>query len=403
MAEINKKVEAIRCNLTKLRPQTHPIKEHPIDECEEFVQKLYLDILCVMAQYENEDTENAIKFIQRIQAGAELKEPITEHIKNAMEITVDKFGEFLRQCKENQLENIFFIDSILVTCANGAPNAKQVEFISEISDTLGIGKKQAGWLCDIAVAILEQDSDKYHSACDNIPHDDKTPIVECVVCYLKEFICGILVDTDELLWIYSKEKAEFDINKTQNQYTKKNDKYGTDVTLSRKKIILENLIVLNYYMFNAINQVEIKNCEFIGRYIAFSNCSDISFENCIFNFKNRSDSCLKLNGYIENISIYDTHFIYNPDSNYHFMMIEGGNIRNALIKTCSFENFVYGNNWTGNYKSHGIIMIADKLSISDSSFNNCKAYCGYLFGERYNINTNNCITNNSSHLKPNGY
>lgn len=391
MAEINKKVEAIRCNLTKLRPQTHPIKEHPIDECEEFVQKLYLDILCVMAQYENEDTENAIKFIQRIQAGAELKEPITEHIKNAMEITVDKFGEFLRQCKENQLENIFFVDSILVTCANGAPNAKQVEFISEIADTLGIGKKQAGWLCDIAVAILEQDSDKYHAACDNIPHDDKTPIVECVVCYLKEFICGILVDTDELLWIYSKEKAEFDLNAVTEKYNAYYES-GTAVEISRKKIILQNLIVSNEYYFKSSDQVDIINCEFLNKCINFENCPDVTIENCIFNFNNNRYSFIYTES-TKNISLCNT--VFKGCGSIYGQVIRGKIQCSTEIVGCTFENI----NGADKYDD-GIIIISDykgKTSVSDSSFNNCHTYRSNrpLFYSG-TVTTSNCTVNNST-------
>ena len=53
----------IQAFLTKKQPLNHPIKEHPLEGKEEYVQTLYLDLLCVIAQYENSGADAAVNFV----------------------------------------------------------------------------------------------------------------------------------------------------------------------------------------------------------------------------------------------------------------------------------------------------------------------------------------------------
>lgn len=232
MGNINKKVEAVRTSLVKKLPLSNPLEGHPISDKEEYVKKLYIDFLCIIAQYENEDSENQTKFIQRIMTGAGLTEPISEHIKNAMEVTEERCDEFLKQCKENKLIDIFIVDSLLIACADGEPNRKQVEFISELACALQVKKNRMKWLAGLVRAIFEQDTDGYHKVSQEMPHDERTEILGDLVCYIKDFVCGILIDTDDLLWIYSKEKQELDIRAL-----------FPNLELSRKHVVIENVIV----------------------------------------------------------------------------------------------------------------------------------------------------------------
>lgn len=372
MKQVDKKVDAIRTNLEKKRPEVYPIKEHPIDGCEEFVKKLYIDMLCVVAQYENEDAENQLKFIQRIHAGAGLTEPITENIKNAMEVTVERFNEFLRQCRENSLENIFIVDCLLTACADGSPNAKQVAFLAEVSEALGIGREHTGWLCDIAIAILEQDMEKYHAACENIPHDDRIPIVESVVCYLKEFVSGILVDTDELLWIYAQKKTKLNLIDICGT-----DEYNSQNSLARKKIIIQNIIVegstetdINRCLkINTCENVIIINSEFYYNVIQIFNCPEVNITDCLFDFRGYQYSCIDLSG-VQNISIKGTTM---KNSNMlRSQVIKGEITNNAVFENCVFENL---NGYDGY--QNGVILMGrwgNQVSIKNTSFNNCHTY-----------------------------
>lgn len=274
--------EKLRTKLHRELPFAHPIKEHPIAACEEFVKKLYIDMLCVIAQYENSDTEFALNFVQRIMAGANMKEPVTEHVKNALEITEERFGEFLRQCRENKLENIFVVDAMLISCADGRPSVKQVEFITEISEVLLLNKNHVEFLGNLASVILEQDSEKTNSLLKKV-RNAKELNVDTFLCYLKEYLVGVIVDSDELLYLYSPVKKEYRIK----------DYMDCD-TLSRKKIIAEN-IIFTYdeeaysqhseyqYRFSGCESLQLKNCCFSGAgAVALFNISEAIIERTTF-------------------------------------------------------------------------------------------------------------------------
>lgn len=248
MSDTNKQVELIRTSFLKNPASAHPLKEHPIDNCEEYVQKLYIDALTVTAQYENKNAEAANKFIQRIMAGAGLKEPFTEHLKNAFEITPERYGEFLKQCAENKLTDIFLIDSMIIACAAGEPNKKQVDFVAETADMLSVRKNRFEWLTGIAKCILMQSSEEYKAVCEKIPHDEKNEILPQIVCYLKEFVSGVLLDTDDIYWVFSKDKIVF---------MNESELYIHD----RKKVIFENIINNRTISMQSCKSVFFKNCE----------------------------------------------------------------------------------------------------------------------------------------------
>ncbi len=300
---VNTAVETIRTNMEKERPKNHPIKEHPLSECDEYVRKLYIDALCVIAQYEIEDAEKSLNFVRRVHAGAGLTNDFTDHIKNAMEITVERFEEFISQCKENKLENIFFVDGLIAACAEGTPNSKQVDFISEIADALRISKKNVNHLSELAVSILEQSADKYHAACDKIEAENRWALVRNIVCYVKEFVSGVIIDCDEILWIYSKEKAElkyFDIERDEDGKVVNVNFYNEwsnhkEVIIENQKILWYNITYRTYIgtstgtpssVVENCEAFSLKNC-YCETPFYFTDVLDVDISNCKFDFSYR--------------------------------------------------------------------------------------------------------------------
>ncbi len=339
MSNTNKQVELIRTSFLKNLASVHPLKEHPIDNCEEYVQKLYIDALTVTAQYENKNAEAANKFIQRIMAGAGLKEPFTEHLKNAFEITPERYGEFLKQCAENKLTDIFLIDSMIIACAAGEPNKKQVDFVAETADMLAVRKNRFEWLTGVAKCILMQSSEEYKAVCEKIPHDEKNEILPQIVCYLKEFVSGVLLDTDDIYWVYSREKTEF-----KQEYVEENHVIAVThgiacpeiyiVAHDKKKVIFENIITEQYILLSSCNHVEFKNCELL--FVQHDNVGEAYYDRCIFDGKN---SC-------NNIFYYS-----DTEINVHFT-------------NCKFANYL-SKNWNENGKLN-----RQKYTVSITA-NNC--------------------------------
>lgn len=336
MSDTNKQVELIRTSFLKNLASAHPLKEHPIDNCEEYVQKLYIDALTVTAQYENKNAEDANKFIQRIMAGAGLKEPFTEHLKNAFEITPERYGEFLKQCAENKLTDIFLIDSMIIACAAGEPNKKQVDFVAETADMMAVRKNRFEWLTGVAKCILMQSSEEYKAVCEKIPHDEKNEILPQIVCYLKEFVSGVLLDTDDFYWVYSREKTEF-----------KQDGDQTIEVRDRTKVVFENIITEQDIVLSSCNQVEFKNCELA--YVEHNNVGEARYDKCIFDGKNYSWASI---------------FYYSDTK------------MNVLFTNCKFANYQITDRG-GLSRSVVVSITADHCKFSNIS-------CRYNYGLLYN-------------------
>lgn len=345
MSDTNKQVELIRASFMKNLAAIHPLEEHPIDQCEEYVQKLYIDALTVISQYENPNAEDTNRFIQRIMAGAGLKEPFTEHLKNALEITPERYGEFLKQCTENKLTDIFLIDSIIIGCAGGEPNKKQVDFIAETSDMLSVNKRRFKWLVGLAKSILLQSNEEYKSASDAIPHDEKNEIIPQIVCYLKEFVCGVLVDTDDLYWVYSKAKAKFS---------------PSDEIKGKRNVVVENAIIDDKISMSSCNEIKFSNCELCT--VKLSGIGEAFFEHCQFDGSEYisgpllffPDSDSKTIVHISNCVLSNYRGYYLLDSGKRGIVLD---VNNSRFENLSKDSntikclICYGYDWNKNKKA----------------------------------------------------
>lgn len=267
-------VERIRDFLVRQWPMAHPI-QHPMGELDEYVKNRYADMLCVFAQYENRGTEAAVNFIQRLMAGAGMSEPVTEHIKNAMELTVEGFDEFLTLCRENDLSDGLLLDGMLIACAGGPPGKKQLEFLAELAEILMVEKSRLKYLSQMARAILEQDQEGYYALCQELPECFRMALIERAVPYLKEFISGILVDTPEMLWLYAREKSDFDLS----NFSKLRIPHDT-VLLEHLTLTLAELCNIDFS--NSCQRAELRECDFRNCTLRFFNVSKITINNCEF-------------------------------------------------------------------------------------------------------------------------
>ncbi|WP_298482117.1 right-handed parallel beta-helix repeat-containing protein [uncultured Ruminococcus sp.] len=386
---IDTKVKQIRTFFKRNQPKSHPILEHPISKCEEYVRGLYFDMLCVMAQYENEDVENQNRFIQRIMAGCEESMPITEHIKRAMEISADKVEEFLKQCKENDLSEIFFVDSLLIACANGAPNKKQVEFLAEIGDVLGFDKGKMQYLTELAVSILEQDSEKYETANAGYEEENKGKLLEQMVCYTKQFVCGLLIDIPTYRYYYAKKQSDtslFDVGTTFKNLD---------------SIVIENQFMNQLIVFQSIKSVVLRNCTIRSTTLYFVAIDNIIIDNCTFEWNGKHDfvyedgksdyyyadraidfelsnsNILVKNSKFRGFSVYSAHDCYYDGKATGAVFCDTSNNKgnSILIENCDFSDIHTSAGYYRDYGSYSILYYRSsdcyKVRVINSHFSNC--------------------------------
>jgi len=303
---VDTKVEAVRRFFADSKPENHPIKEHPVTKQEEYVRDLYLEMLCVMAQYESSNTENAFTLIKRIMAVCKETQPLDEYIKRSMELTPERAAEFVRQCKDNRLCEIFMVDSMLLSCANGEPNAKQVAFVTEFGDMLGFDRERMKDMSSFTLAILMQDFEMLANTAKN--NIDNRLNLNLILCYLNPIISSMVnLNGKELYyyslfpmrfhtycdeWICLLEYEEYDEDKYNEEFSylkglELDKVWDGDRIKNRKSIVFRNYIFTHPFEFISVDKVTFIDCVFSGgkdsyvRKMTFSGVKTVEFHNCI--------------------------------------------------------------------------------------------------------------------------
>ena len=405
--DINKKVETVRRFFSDSKASNHPVKEHPISKTDEYIRNMYFDMLCVAAQYESDDTENAFTLIKRIMSACKNVQPFEEYIRRSMELTVEKTAEFIKQCRDNKLCEIFFVDSLLISCSNGTPNAKQIAFLAQYGDMLGFKKAEMKEISEFAAAILKQDSDGYQK----ILNENNAYIQETVLCYTREFVEGMILNTSKKLYYCSQNFKEFDninILKDYDEIKIENMKIRLEQKemhiSSVKNLILENCYVLSTTLcLRSIEKIKINNCNFKWdgkpRYTYEHGESDVFYCNRAIEADLYNSKIMISNTKFSDFSIYsywgDRYYKNGYGVGAVFCAYNGDNPENDFVdiafENCEFTNIrtdcfndaaTYGYSvfYTSSFPRGYNYMV----SVKDCYFLNCKTtnnskYTKYLF------------------------
>ena len=412
---INTKVGTVRRFFSDSKASNHPVKEHPISKTDEYIRNMYFDMLCVAAQYESDDTENAFTLIKRIMSECENVQPFEEYIRRSMELTVEKTAEFIKQCRDNKLCEIFFVDSLLLSCSNGTPNAKQIAFLAQYGDMLGFKKAEMTEISEFAAAILKQDSDSYQK----ILNESNAYIQEAVLCYTKEFVDGMILNTSKKLYYYSQNFKEFDninILKDYDEIKIENMKIRLEQKemhiSSVKNLILENCYVLSTTLYlRSIEKIKINNCNFKWdgkpRYTYEQGKSDVYYCNRAIEADLYNSKIMISNTKFSDFSIYSFWGHRYEENGYGvgavFCAYNGDNHENEFVditfENCEFTNIrtdcfndaaTYG--YPVFYTSSFPRAYYYDVSVKNCYFLNCKTtykHEKYLFGVYGVLNAKN--------------
>ena len=395
-ASVDTKVEAVRRFFADSKPENHPIKEHPVTKQEEYVRDLYLEMLCVMAQYESSNTENAFTLIKRIMAACGETQPLQEYIKRSMELTPERAAEFVKQCKDNGLREIFMVDSMLLFCANGEPNVKQVEFITEFGDMLEFDREQIEDMSRFALAILTQDSDGYQK----LLRDENAIVQESLVGYAKEFMCGIIINTSRKMHYYSQKATRFTLDDDticHNILVAAAELEGLTPSEAERRVDayhrLEGFVEEHgLFLWEDLDELIFENFIFDSFPFYFSSIGNLHFYDCSFkNWTSRESEYDDFCGYIT-ICDYERFILercsFTNFNNGEYPIIYSGLQKSdhfVEITSCGFTNC------SSHWPSGAVILVSgwenycagNRLLVTKSKFIDCKQNLGNSLGKLF--------------------
>ena len=329
--------------------KAYPIKDHPLRHMDEYSQKLYLTMLACIAQFDTNNIEDKLRFIQRIICGSNINIKIEDISKAALQINGKLMDEFNIALSSSGLSINFAVDIILVANLSGKCEEDILEYISSLFEVIKLSKKDIQFVIKMSKAILMQDAEIY----EDILSD---PSIAVKLVSFKMYTADIsknrydyyiIENSLNKIVIKSKEKVVFNCNLQELLNGK------SDVALENLIINLNSATQLN---FEENHKVTFKNCEFIGdggdKYLTleFRKCKMVSIETCIFqNIKTpQADNGIKLDRGMNMICIYNV-IVTNVKNNKMIKCDVYGNYSGSsvniwgasphIIKIVNFRNF----------------------------------------------------------------
>ena len=142
------------------KAKNYPIENAMLYESEDFIKNGYLRMLAVVLQVGNNITEGQLNLYKRIVEGASAENTTEEYMRQAMEIEIQEYTDFVNSCKEEQLRYRFVLDAILLA-ADGDNKEGQLKFIASFCEDIKMSKEELDYLASMAKAILEQSEAEY--------------------------------------------------------------------------------------------------------------------------------------------------------------------------------------------------------------------------------------------------
>ncbi len=349
--ELDRNFDKLVNVLKKSRQFRYPITDHPVAGQEEYIRGLYYDMLCVIAMYENDNTEEVMKFVTRIIGGD--NSAVLDHITNAMRITSEKMEESIKQIIESDCKDIFFADALIICAFNGTPHPKQAEFLAEIADIFGYEKEKVVFLCQLAKAIVEQDFSEIGDKA--LPYGQ---VCEFLSCYVWD---KTLWSTNENLYIWSPADSMAELSRFEYKY----EDYAP-----KKQIVIENQIISSRISFVNVDTVKIYNCDLTAGITCGAGVKKIIIEKCRFHDMETENALyFQYEQIVANISCSSFVNIRLSNSN---IKNDGLFIGAKRVKTIKIDNCQFiGIDNSNRFYFLSIISMNQIIAVSNSNFVNC--------------------------------
>lgn len=340
-------VEKVRAFYEKDIATRIPFATHPLKVANGYAKELYVTMLAAILQYEHEPMREQTIFLERILVGVGIESSVQEIMKRA-QMMDEKFAkDFYDEFVEQPLAENFIVDALVMTNCVVKVNEKQLIFLSEVVDVLGVSDEQFKENVNFSKAVLSLQNEKF---LDIVNLRGSIRIVNRFKYYLDTFR-DVVEPTKQMLdsMVENKEIVVF--------YKMKFTENALNFNVMKKKFLV------------------FKECEFsnITSPLKFSNIQGVVFDqcvikdssNCIFEMAHVDNICL-LNCTIKNIEVRSDG-IYGA-----FIRADGEN--NLYISSSLFKNVsVFASN--SHLLSSGPIYVGKikSCAIWNNKFISCNA------------------------------
>lgn len=360
MSTYQERIDTVRKYFQSLKANRYPFVNEVLAEKEEYTKSLYFRLLCALVRYTCEPNEMQVLYIERLIAGCKAEQKYRDYMRMALELEIKDVEEFVSSLKETELKYYFCIDgSILLMLADS--DDKNYELLAEIVEIFGITRQEVQYLALASRAIVAQNSTMFEDAQKQSPESVQTL---SLFPYVAGFYSGLVVNSDQKVYLYSCSKAKVDLSNYQQ--------------LKPNKLLIENMVLDHkdkMLQFQGYHEIVLRRCSvsLSELKLYFENISNVVLDRCIFDGGAKEKETLEaiqINT-CTNVKITDCVF-----KNFSTRTIDKNYVVNFSVQNSSFENCIYQykyNSYEWRKYSCIISTISTRKDYNDSidSFENC--------------------------------
>ncbi len=373
-------------NLKNEEINVYPIKRHPLLNYDINIQEMYICLLCILTNINNNVNYTQQSFLKRILIGIDNNNQLIDFYKKAVEIDQDFVPNLAKNFSDSDLKYSLIVDMLILLGMADNQDEMQTELVSEIALVLKLDLQTVENCISIAKSILEQNERIILDMVDN-PNN----LLKNFICYITEYYAGTIsfndsliygvADPDKKLSFTSLIRYDEHIEEPKDIFASLPISFDQEIEKKAKKSISltsETAIFENYILANEDLQIIVENCHEV-RFVncefdrlritplVISDCNSVTFENCTF--KNISSEIMVL---VECTDLVikncEFNFITVPNI-IRFNTLDNLLIENSLFVKISFKQL-----------SEAIISVTewpDSFIVRSNTFINCKNTSGF--------------------------
>lgn len=374
--------------LKEFKKDLKELNGHPMIYKDAYYKELYLIMLSSVAFANGNVDKIEVKFLMCFQNAFKLEGEIISYLNKVSSIGQEKVNEFIEFIEEGDLKYNFLLDGLMLIGLDGNLNDDKVDIIAEFAEIFNVESEEIGFLCEIAISILEENAKKFNSLMKKSPKKIKS---DCFRPYVMGFV-DVFVMEEEVLEGITDLKGTLFIN---NTIIVKGILRIKDAQIrfgNNGKLVCKNGVELSVQDSEFINgqitcedmaSLNIKNSIFrdsenrrplliyeCNNDITISNCK---FENSVFNNESDGGAISIINSTVELTNVKFNNCTVGGNGGALYIKESNEFYRSVELKSLQF-NFCNAKNGGAIYLCGEHTKFLPQYTISETIFNNCKAF-----------------------------
>ncbi len=258
--------------------KNYPINNEILKNSTDYVKNSYMKMLAVILQTGDDVEKSQKDLFTRIVVGGNVEYDVEDYLRQAIDIEIQEYLDFVKDVKDTELKYRFVLDAIILSTVSSI-NEEKAKMIANFMEDLKLEKIEVEFISKLAKSILLQDSTLYQK----LRKSTEDIGYSIYQDYIVLFVNGVCFSSQEMLHIQylSKEKLDMSIFEAKDAaYVLKNNKIlikHAEINLSEKALHLDSN-----------EEVIFEKCKIVGDKcsIYLSGCEKVVFKGCTFvNFK----------------------------------------------------------------------------------------------------------------------